>query len=141
MEPPDLWTRHGDPRLGARLPRVVREDTGDWWYVDGQKTLSFLGIQTGDRFEKDATELRTTATFNEVRPAAYDPAAYLAENETDGIWGSVIYPSQGLMLFRTPTAEVLSASATAAPGSSTLTMPMPLRRAVSWLQKSASQWL
>ena len=113
VEPPDLWTRHGDPRLGDRLPRVVREDTGDWWYVDGQKTLSFLGIQTGDRFEKDATELRTTATFNEVRPAAYDPAAYLAENETDGIWGSVIYPSQGLMLFRTPTAEVLSASATA----------------------------
>jgi predicted TIM-barrel fold metal-dependent hydrolase len=110
VEPPDLWERHGDQSLGDRLPRVVSEGDGDWWYVDGMKTLSFLGIQTGDRFEKDATELRTTATFGEVRPAAYDPTAYVAENESDGIWGSVIYPSQGLMLFRA-APEVLTAAA------------------------------
>jgi hypothetical protein len=30
----------------------------------------------------------------DVRPAAYDPAACIRENETDGIWGSVLYPSQ-----------------------------------------------
>jgi len=59
---------------------------------------------------KDADELRTSGTFGDVRPAAYDPAAYLAENETDGIWGSVIYPSQGLVIFSVPVTDVVTVS-------------------------------
>ena len=87
------------------------EADGDWWYVDGKKTMSFLGIQTGDRFVKsDPDELRTSAFFDDVRPAAYDPVAYLAENETDGVWGSVIYPSQGLVLFSVPVTDVVTAT-------------------------------
>ena len=34
--------------------------------------------------------------------------AYLAENEADGIWGSVIYPSQGLVMFSVPNTEVVT---------------------------------
>jgi predicted TIM-barrel fold metal-dependent hydrolase len=107
IEPPDLWEGLV-PVLGDRAPRVVSEADGDWWYVDGRKTMSFIGIQTGDRFVKEADELRTSAVFGDVRPAAYDPAAYLAENETDGIWGSVIYPSQGLVLFSVPVTDVVT---------------------------------
>ncbi len=107
VEPPDLWaTRTKD----ERLPHVVREADGDWWYIDGRKTMSFLGIQTGMRFEKDPTKLRTSATFEEVSPAAYDPAAYLAANEEDGVWGAVIYPSEGLVIFSVPNTEVVTAS-------------------------------
>jgi predicted TIM-barrel fold metal-dependent hydrolase len=36
--------------------------------------------------------------------------AYVAENEADGVWGSVIYPSQGLVLFSVPDTEVVTAS-------------------------------
>ena len=107
IEPPDIWEGLV-PVLGDRAPRVVSEADGDWWYVDGRKTMSFIGIQTGDRFVKESTELRTSASFGDVRPAAYDPAAYLAENETDGIWGSVIYPSQGLVLFSVPVTDVVT---------------------------------
>jgi predicted TIM-barrel fold metal-dependent hydrolase len=107
VEPPDLWTaRAGD----SRLPHVVREDDGDWWYIDGRKTMSFLGIQTGMRFEKDPSKLRTSATFEEVAPAAYDPGAYLKANEQDGVWGSVIYPSEGLVIFSVPNTQVVSAA-------------------------------
>ncbi len=107
VEPPDLWaSRTSD----ERLPHVVREADGDWWYIDGRKTMSFLGIQTGMRFEKDPTKLRTSATFEEVSPAAYDPAAYLAANEEDGVWGAVIYPSEGLVIFSVPNTEVVTAS-------------------------------
>jgi predicted TIM-barrel fold metal-dependent hydrolase len=110
VEPPDLWASRVGDHLSGREPRVVTRDDGDWWYVDGYKTMSFLGIQAGDRFAKDADDLRTSGTFDEVRVGAYDPAAYLAENEADGIWGSVIYPSQGLVLFSVPTTDVVSAS-------------------------------
>jgi predicted TIM-barrel fold metal-dependent hydrolase len=109
VEPPDLWSGRGGA-LAARMPRVVSEPDGDWWYVDGRKTMSFLGIQTGDRFVKDRDELRTSGAFGDVRPAAYDPARYLAENETDGVWGSVLYPSQGLVLYGVPATDVVSAS-------------------------------
>ncbi|HEX4431438.1 MAG TPA: amidohydrolase family protein [Frankiaceae bacterium] len=107
VEPPDLWTARADD---SRLPHVVREADGDWWYIDGRKTMSFLGIQTGMRFEKDPTKLRTSATFEEVTPAAYDPSAYLKANEQDGVWGSVIYPSEGLVIFSVPNTEVVSAA-------------------------------
>lgn len=110
VEPPDLWQSRVPKPLRERSPQVVRQDDGDWWFVDGLKTMSFLGIQTGDRFVKEATELRVSAEFAEVRPGAYDPGAYLAENETDGIWGSVIYPSQGLIIYRVPASEVVDAS-------------------------------
>ena len=105
IEPPDLWSRHSNA-LGDRMPHVVTEGDGDWWYVDGKKTMSFLGIQAGDRFEIDSHALRTSGKFTEVRPASYDPARYLAENEQDGIWASVIYPSQGLVLYAVPDTGV-----------------------------------
>ncbi|MBW2422089.1 MAG: amidohydrolase [Deltaproteobacteria bacterium] len=106
IEPPDLWTRcaAGDDRL----PQVVSEDDGDWWYVDGRKTMSFLGFQTGVRFDHDPAKLRTAASFDEVPNATYDPGAFLTENERDGIWGSVIYPTQGLVLYSIPDEEIVS---------------------------------
>ena len=55
IEPPDIWEGLV-PVLGDRAPRVVSEADGDWWYVDGRKTMSFIGIQTGDRFVKDAID-------------------------------------------------------------------------------------
>jgi hypothetical protein len=79
VEPPDLWTARSPE--DERLPRVVREDDGDWWYIDGRKTMSFLGIQPGMRFDNDPGKLRTSGTFDEVASAAYDPAAYIAANE------------------------------------------------------------
>ena len=63
IEPPDLWERRIDRAFRDRAPRVVQEETGDWWVIDGERSMSFLGIQTGDRFEKDATELVTEARF------------------------------------------------------------------------------
>src|SRR5579883_1784 len=109
VEPPDLWSRQAGS-FSEGMPQVVSEADGDWWYVDGKKTMSFLGIQTGERFERDSHDLRTSGKFAEVRSAAYDPARYLAENEKDGVWASVIYPSQGLVLYAVPNTEIVSAA-------------------------------
>jgi predicted TIM-barrel fold metal-dependent hydrolase len=110
VEPPEIWQERMPASFGDRTPHVELEDDGAWWYVDGRKTMSFLGIQTGDRFVKDADELRTSALFEQVRRGAYDPAAFLAENESDGVWGSVIYPSQGLVLYSIPSGDVVDAA-------------------------------
>ncbi len=108
IEPPDLWTERVTGPMAERVPQVRRESGGDWWYIDGQRSMSFLGIQTGDRFEKDATELRIEASFDEVRRGAYDPAAFITENETDGVVASVIYPSEALLAYSIPDSELCS---------------------------------
>ena len=109
VEPPDLWTRRIDARFRERAPRVVSEPGGDWWYIDGKRSMSFLGVQTGDRFRKDATELIISARFEQVRPAAHDPHAFVAENLQDGVAGSVLYPSEGLLAYGIPDSELCSA--------------------------------
>jgi predicted TIM-barrel fold metal-dependent hydrolase len=109
VEPPDLWTQRIERRFRERAPRVQREAEGDWWYIDGKRSMSFLGVQTGDRFHKDATELIISARFEQVRPAAHDPHAFVAENLQDGVVGSVLYPSEGLLAYGIPDSELCSA--------------------------------
>lgn len=109
IEPPDLWTSRVAPEHRERAPRAERIDDADWWIVDGRRTLSFAGgAQTGDRFDKPE-ELRTGATFEEVRSGGYRPDAHLADNEQDGVWGSVLYPTEGLMLYSLPDSGLLTA--------------------------------
>jgi predicted TIM-barrel fold metal-dependent hydrolase len=88
---------------------VIREDDADWWYVDGKRSNSFAGgAQAGSRFDHPES-LRVAARFDEVRPGAYDPAAHLADNESDGVFGSVLYPTEGLLLYSVPDSSLLSA--------------------------------
>lgn len=110
IEPPDLWTERIDREFRERAPRVVSEENGDWWYIDGKRSMSFLGVQTGDRFEKDATELTIEARWEDVREGAYDPARFLADNERDGVVASVVYPSEALLTYGIPDSALCSAS-------------------------------
>jgi predicted TIM-barrel fold metal-dependent hydrolase len=109
VEPPDLWAERLDRRYRDRAPRVVEEDDADWWFVDGVRTNSFQGgAQAGKRFESQDA-LRPAARFREVRPGAYLPMEFLRDNELDGVHGAVIYPTEGLQLFRVPDGELLTA--------------------------------
>lgn len=110
IEPPDLWTERIDRTYRDRAPHVVREEKGDWWVIDGKHSMSFLGIQTGDRFEKASSELVIEAHFEDVRPAAYDPKMYVEENREDGIAASVIYPSEAMLVYGIPDSGLCSAS-------------------------------
>src|SRR5256885_11592533 len=35
---------------------------------------------------------------------------FRSENERDGVWGSVLYPSQGLVLYEVPVSDVVTAA-------------------------------
>ena len=44
-----------------------------------------------------------------MRPGAYLPEAHLKDNELDGVYGSVLYPTEGLLLFSVPDSALLTA--------------------------------
>jgi predicted TIM-barrel fold metal-dependent hydrolase len=110
IEPPDLWTERIDAEFRDRAPRVDRVDGNDFWFIDGKPSMSFLGVQTGDRFEKDASELITAAKWEDVRASATDPQRYMEENERDGVFGQVLYPSEALLTFSIPDPGLCSAA-------------------------------
>ena len=109
VEPPDLWAARIEAKYRDRAPHVVEERDTDWWFVDGVRTNSFQGgAQAGVRFESQDA-LRPAARFREVRPGAYLPHEYLRDNDLDGVHGSIIYPTEGLQLFRVPDDALLTA--------------------------------
>lgn len=109
IEPPTLWEERLPARFRDRGPHVVQEHDGDWWIVDGVRTNSFQGgAQTGKRFDRPE-ELRPAGRFADVRPGGYLPDAFIKDNDLDGVWGSVLYPTEGLLLFKVPDGELLSA--------------------------------
>ena len=109
VEPPDTWKGRLPAKYADRAPRVVSDADGDWWFVDGVRTNSFQGgAQTGKRFDRPE-ELRPAGRFADVRRGAYDPQEFLADNDLDGVWGSVLYPTEGLSLFQVPDGELLAA--------------------------------
>ena len=48
------------------------------------------------------------ASFDEVRPGAYDPEKFIADNRTDGVAASVIYPSEALLAYSIPDSQLCS---------------------------------
>jgi hypothetical protein len=64
-------------------------------------------MQAGQRFE-DPSQIDFLGLWEDVRKGAYDADAMLVENEEDGIWGSVLQPSQGLFWYRIPDSELFS---------------------------------
>src|SRR5579871_2529392 len=113
VEPPDMYSSRIAPQLRDRAPRMERRKTPggrdyDAWVLDGQQ-VGTLGavMQAGQRFE-DPSAIDFLGVWEDVRRGAYDPGAMLRENEEDGIWGSVLQPSQGLFWYRLPDSALLS---------------------------------
>jgi len=108
FEPPDLWTSRAKPQFKDRVPQLVREYDGDWWFCDNHRTIGLsAGAQTGMRFEAPEQMVRTT-TFDKVRRGGYEPEAHLADMDADGVDVSIVYPTVGLLLYSVPDSALLS---------------------------------
>jgi predicted TIM-barrel fold metal-dependent hydrolase len=107
MEPPDLWSSVVGADLADRSPRVEPGDDADWWVIDGRRLFSFsVATKAGLRFHGQ-DRLLVDYRFSDVRPGAYLPDAHLIDNERDGVWGSVLYPSVALMLYGIDDADAV----------------------------------
>jgi len=116
VEPPDLYASRFEPKLRERAPRMERRKTPtgrefDAWTLDGMQ-VGTLGavIQAGQRFE-DPSQIDFLGTWEDVRKGAYDAHSMIVENEEDGVWGSVLQPSQGLFGTASPMANCCPKSA------------------------------
>jgi predicted TIM-barrel fold metal-dependent hydrolase len=114
VEPPDLYDSRLEPKFRERAPRMERHRTRngqeyDAWYFEGVR-VGTVGsvIQAGKRFE-DPSSIDFLGLWEDVRKAAYEPHAMLAELERDGVWGACLQPSQGLFWYRLANSELLSA--------------------------------
>src|SRR6266704_149366 len=113
VEPPDMYTSRIAPKFRDHVPKMERRKTPkgreyDAWVLEGQQ-VGTLGavMQAGQRFE-DPSQIDFLGVWEDVRKGAYTADAMLTENEEDGIWGSVLQPSQGLFWYRVPDSALLS---------------------------------
>src|SRR5260370_1854907 len=113
VEPPDMYSSRIAPQFRNRARRMERRKTPagreyDAWMLEGQQ-VGTLGavMQAGQRFE-DPSQIDFLGIWEDVRKGAYNADAMLRENEEDGIWGSVLQPSQRLFCYRIPATDLLS---------------------------------
>jgi predicted TIM-barrel fold metal-dependent hydrolase len=109
IEPPNLWEQRIDRPFRDRAPRLIHEADADQWYADGVK-FGNIGInqQAGLRFETPE-DLTVGGRMATVPPGGLDPHAHVKDMDIDGVAGGVLYPSQGLTVYRVPDSALLSA--------------------------------
>ena len=110
VETPDLWTDRIEPKWKDRAPHMVHEDDGDWWYCDDYFVagLAAGGAQAGTRF--DDPDSLTRADFLDRLPlGGYIPDEAIKDMDTDGVDVSLLYPTIGLLLYRIPDSDLLTA--------------------------------
>ena len=110
FEPPDLWTTRIDPEFRERAPHIRRVDDMDHIYVEGDQYLAGIGLILGAGVRFDAPEKITgQGRMDEVPSGGYEPEEHIRDMALDGVSGEVLYPSQGLFLFKVKDPSLLSA--------------------------------
>ena len=109
IEPADLWEKRIDTKFRERAPRIVREGDNDQWYCEGAQ-FGTIGTnqQAGLRFE-EPEKLTREGSMDTVPLGGLDPHAHVKDMELDGVAGGVLYPSQGLELWKVADSDILSA--------------------------------
>jgi predicted TIM-barrel fold metal-dependent hydrolase len=79
---------------------VEYDEAGDWWVCDGLWLMSMTGgTDAGFRFES-LEKMRREAKFSEVVKGGYIASEKLKDMDADGIYGEVVYPTTGLVMWR-----------------------------------------
>ena len=114
VEPPDMYTEPHRARSSATgrrgwsgARRRPGANTTPGCSTGSRSARSGAVMQAGQRFE-DPSQIDFLGVWEDVRKGAYDADAMIVENEEDGIWGSVLQPSQGLFWYRVPDSELLT---------------------------------
>jgi len=93
VEPPSMFEGRLPRRLQADAPRVIETDEGhEVWRFDGQMYFQVgLNAVVGRPREDWLVE---PTRFDEMRPGCYDIDARILDQDINGVWASVNFPSQ-----------------------------------------------
>ena len=110
LEPPDLWTGRIDPEFRDRAPYMARDGEYDQWYVEKDLKVGAIGLisQVGVRFEAPEN-ITSQGRFEDAPAGGYDPHAAIKDMDLDGVQAALLYPSQGLFLYKLQDSALLSA--------------------------------
>jgi hypothetical protein len=88
IEPPKVWVDRLPAKYREVGPRMLADDS--WAYEDKLVPTSGLSVAAGKRKEEFSPN---PVPYSEMRPAAYDPIARVADMDRAGILGSLCFPS------------------------------------------------
>jgi uncharacterized protein len=100
-EPPDLWTTRIDGRFRDRAPRLVSNDNGDAYVMDGLASRGTgIGLlATKPKYANPDTRFGMEGRWADVPEGAYNPDARARELDREGIEAELLYTTAGLGLF------------------------------------------
>jgi predicted TIM-barrel fold metal-dependent hydrolase len=110
VEPPSLFVERIERRWREHAPRVVEEDGVDWWVVGDETAVPAINpSRAGDRFDDKSSRRHRLKFEDGVRPGGYEPDAWVRDNEADGVYGGVLFPSLSLVFYGIESPPLLSA--------------------------------
>ena len=110
FEPPGLWTNRIEARFRDRAPHIMRVGDVDNLFVEGDQYLSGIGLISGAGTRFEAPEdISHEGRLEDVHVGGYDPEEHIQDMKLDGVAREVLYPSQGLSLFKVRDSALLSA--------------------------------
>lgn len=109
IEPADLFTARMASKYRDDAPRIALVDGVERWSAEGiafhPSTSAFA---PGDRFlPVDERPVRSPVFAEGVEESAYVASKWLAENERDGVYGGVVFPSSTLAVYGVRSTELL----------------------------------
>ena len=94
-EPPDLWTARAPAGMKARMPRVVRIDNSDQWFV-GDRHFGSIG---GNVIARDGNKLLGRLAFqnyDQINPGSYRVRERLVDMDAMGVWAQICFQNGGV---------------------------------------------
>ena len=101
-EPPGTYVDRIDHKFKDIAPKMVRDDKlGDMFVIKDFERPIPMGLVAAAG--KNAKELATFGVkFDEMHRGGWDPEARLADQDRDGVYAEVIYPTVGMLLCNHP---------------------------------------
>ena len=110
VEPPNLFADRIAAEFRDQAPRVIEDEGVDWWVVEGSSSVPAINpSRAGDRFDAAKDRRRRQKFEHDVRAGAYEPDAWIRDNESDGVYGGVLFPSLSLVFYGIESSSLLSA--------------------------------
>ncbi len=91
IEPPDLWTTRLPKVLRDRAPRVVRDETGEWWEYAGKRVPTPGLSAAAGKSTKEFSPV--PVSYGEMRAGCYDVSARVHDMDEGGILAAICFPS------------------------------------------------